>query len=226
MDTKNNQESLFHGAVLASVGHAVYVCRAPDFAAENSWDGQNYNVQDSQGSRGTISFHRDGVVGAFFMADCDRDPFRGGVLIPPRDLLEGAPKSLRDLAESEAFQYLLQEYDGETRPIVTAAFWGESNTGPLCSIETWPETLEHGACLVELVMLGPQAAMEERIKEYRFSKSEVELIWTVFGRRMAEGANPIDLTPSERDTLRSNAISDVAWDACRESFAEIDILTN
>lgn len=41
------------------------VVHYPDLSSEHSWDGMNYNVQDSSGGRGTITFDGSYCVGAF-----------------------------------------------------------------------------------------------------------------------------------------------------------------
>ncbi|OUB16011.1 hypothetical protein BK708_24175 [Bacillus thuringiensis serovar yunnanensis] len=52
-----DKEQLWKGCVLNSIAHAINVAHCPDFSHESSWDGFNYNMQDSQGRQGTITFH-------------------------------------------------------------------------------------------------------------------------------------------------------------------------
>ncbi|MGG4154302.1 hypothetical protein [Peribacillus muralis] len=59
-----NYQNLWNGCILASIAHAIMVTEYPDFFYEHSWDDNNYNVQDGQGTRGTISFKDN-----FFIVD-------------------------------------------------------------------------------------------------------------------------------------------------------------
>jgi len=58
-------ETLWKGCILASIAHAIMVSHYPEFSNEHSWDGINYSVQDTSGTRGTITFHSEYCVGAF-----------------------------------------------------------------------------------------------------------------------------------------------------------------
>ena len=60
-----DRNQLWEGCILASIAHAIMVAHYPDISHEQSWDGFNYSVQDSSGTRGTITFHPNFLVGAF-----------------------------------------------------------------------------------------------------------------------------------------------------------------
>ena len=48
--------AMWPGCVLASVAHAVFLCRAPLMAYERSWNSSIYRVTDSQGTNGAVVF--------------------------------------------------------------------------------------------------------------------------------------------------------------------------
>src|SRR5262245_39756267 len=64
------------GAILASLAHACFIVAKPVLSNEQYWAGRNYCVEDSAGSFGTVTFDSDKVVGAFFSAGSERNPFK------------------------------------------------------------------------------------------------------------------------------------------------------
>ena len=119
------QRLIWPGAILGSIAHAIFVCRYPDLAHEQSWDGANYNVQDSAGSRGTIAFSESSFVAVFFYEGSNRNPFRSKSSYTLERFFAGLPEDLKAVANEEALQYVLQEFGGSTVPIITSAFWGD-----------------------------------------------------------------------------------------------------
>jgi hypothetical protein len=143
---------LWPGSLLASIAHAIFVARAPFLAHEQSWDGRNYNVQDSQGSRGTIAYGEDKncFVGVFFLQTSRRNPLKQGTLdageatISVRDV----PEQLKELCQG-ALQYVLQEVAGKTVPVITSAFWSDPTSSGVTASEPWSDVVTHGAVLVK-----------------------------------------------------------------------------
>ncbi|GAB2023865.1 hypothetical protein RyT2_29470 [Pseudolactococcus yaeyamensis] len=105
--------------IYRTIAHAVSLLTDPYFDYEHSWDGNNYSLQDSQGGKSTISFFKGLVVGAFRNENLPQD-FKSAV-----SLLEGADEKFIELAKSEAFEYLLDDLNGEVQPFVMTTFWGE-----------------------------------------------------------------------------------------------------
>jgi hypothetical protein len=89
------KSSLWRGSVLTSIAHAIFIARAPSLSHEQSWNGRDYSVQDSHGSRGTVAFGdaEDHFVALFFRTESG--PVRGSGV----DLFLGMPGELRTLAE-------------------------------------------------------------------------------------------------------------------------------
>jgi hypothetical protein len=83
----------WQGCVLASIAHAVFLCRAPLLAHERSWNGSTYGVTDSQGTSGAIVFGEDRhqFVAAFFAEHSSRNPFGGAGANADAGLLERIP---------------------------------------------------------------------------------------------------------------------------------------
>src|SRR5690348_4979631 len=99
-------DHLWRGCILASVMHAVAMTAFPELAYEHSWDGPNYSVNDSAGTRGTITFGDSGFVALFRDEhSSELHVLSGDVVECP--LLHGAPRTIVELAREEALQYLL-----------------------------------------------------------------------------------------------------------------------
>ena len=106
--------ALWQGCVLASIAHAVFLCRAPLWAHERSWNGSTYGVTDSQGTHGAIVFGEDRqqFIAAFFAEHSSRNPFgRAG-------------------AAGNADAGLLERIPRELKPFIAAFFAEHSNHNP------------------------------------------------------------------------------------------------
>ncbi len=99
-------DELWQGSILMSIAHAIFIADAPELAYENSWEGCNYSLNNSQGSRGTITFDSNFYVAVF------RNDAVGTDGISANEYLTHAPKEIIELAEKEAFQYMLDEVNG------------------------------------------------------------------------------------------------------------------
>jgi len=208
--------------ILASIVHAVMNARFPQLSHEQAWDGSNYNVQDSEGSRGTVSFQGDDAFcAAFFLDTSERNPFRSGTEAQPTERLLGAPHRIVQLAQTETFQYLLQDWKGQPRPIVTAAFWGVG--GDSGAAEPWPQVIQHGASLIQRQCLPIRAAWDDWKRAYEMSDPELSLAKELFDRRR-KVSGPVKLTSSEEAELANFAAEGDGLAECLESLAEVQIV--
>jgi hypothetical protein len=82
---------------------------------KQSWDGFNYNVQDSSGTRGTITFHSNYFVAAF----CNDHSERLSNYINALDYFRDAPYEVKQLAANETLQYLQDDVNGNDVPLIT-----------------------------------------------------------------------------------------------------------
>ena len=157
------------GSLLASIAHAIFVARAPFLAHEQSWDGRHYNIQDSQGSRGTIAFGDDDscFVAVFYLETSERNPLKRGMhdaseaTAPVRHV----PDQLRALSQ-EALQYVLQDMGGQPVPVITAAFWSDPGGPRVTAGEPWPDVVKHGAILAAKQFLSRDAAIRKWATEF------------------------------------------------------------
>jgi hypothetical protein len=119
-------------------------------------------------------------VGVFFDEHSSRNPFRPGSDYIPERLFTGMPDNLRSLADDEALQYVLQEYQGAIAPVFTAVFWDDGER--LAAAELWQRVLAH---LVRLQLMDAEDALAEWQKAYEMSSSQVTLARCLFDRKMA-----------------------------------------
>jgi hypothetical protein len=210
------------GSMLASIAHAVFVARAPVMAHAQSWDGQSYNMQDSEGSRGVIAFGKDK---RFFVALFYRE---GNPVKRGRDenyaasVLRVVPAQLEKLA-LEAMQYILNDIGGKAVPVATAAFWSDPGGPRVAAAEPWQDVLEYGAFLAKNQVLPTDLGLRRWVLEFELSPAETDLTEALFKRRCAS-TEPVWLTTDETERLQATADGAAGFQACRESLAEIGLL--
>jgi hypothetical protein len=219
-------KNIYPGAIFASIAHAIFILKAPFLAHEQSWDGNNYNVQNSEGSRGTIAFEGDGsnFVGVFYLGESRRNPtrFRPVDVKLSLSFLHGLPIELKILAD-EALQYVLQDIDGKNLPIITAAFWGKLNDSRISAIEPWPDVVKNGAVLIKNQTLQTTDAIHAWSKEFEFTPSQTSLTTLIFEKKMIAKRSPVYLTPADAQQLLSMADDNEGFQACQESLGEIGV---
>ncbi|MEJ9115911.1 hypothetical protein LAV76_24410 [Bacillus paramobilis] len=209
-----DKEQLWKGCILKSIANAIFVAHAPDFSHESSWDGFNYSMQDSQGGRGTITFHPDYTIVCLQDVNSERiDEW-----IDAANYFEGAPSEVIDIAKEEALQYVLEEVEGETVPFITAAFWIEESGA--YSIDSFEEMEEHGGFLLEIPLLDLQSAIE-RLEEYELTEEQIELLQLVYERKIKNPNEEIMLSKEEVAMIGTD--DDEGLEVCKDSFEEMNI---
>jgi hypothetical protein len=215
------KQRLWEGAILGSIVHAIMTARYPELAHEQSWDGMNYNVQDSMGSRGTVSFSDRRVVGAFFDAKSTRNPLQSESAYDLAKVLRAVPSEHLRLAQTEALQYLLQDYRGATVPVVTAIFWNVGDR--MAAAEPWQQVYEHGAHLLRIQLLDADSALQEWAQAYNMSAGQLALAQRIFELKRQKPEAPVALGDDALAVLQVDAKGSEGLDASREAFAEFGI---
>jgi hypothetical protein len=210
-----DREQLWEGCILASLAHAIMVAHYPELSHEQSWDGFNYNVQDSSGARGTITFHPNYLVGAF------RNEYseRVSKYIDALDYFLGAPEEANSLAVNETLQYLLDDIDGMTVPIVTTAFW--SNSDGIYSKDKFEDFFENGGFLIARQVTNFDTAINEWKEDFEMSETQVNLLRSVFERKISNPTGDIVLNEDEIKMIESD--NEEGLNESRISFEEIGI---
>lgn len=212
-------ERLRNGAILTTIAHALWVVANPTFAYELSWDGKNYNRNNSQGARGTVTFAEEGVVGLFYDLHSERSPYRHNASFDMQKYLAPMPAHLRVIAQQETMWYLVDEYQGNKIPVVTTAFWSIGNV--LTAAETWEEVTKHGAHVVRLETIDEQTAMAELVRNYVFSATQIGAIRSVYLHRINSRNLPLAVKQNEIESFLVNGRAGI--DDCMELLASIGI---
>jgi hypothetical protein len=218
------KHAIWSGAILGSIAHAIAVSRYPSFANEQSWDGTNYSVQDSAGSRGTIAFSDDRLVGVFFLDSSNRNPFHSKLPYDIDRFFRGMPQSLNSLAQKEALQYVLQEVNDAVVPVITCAFWADEKSDTLFAAESWPDVIKHGASLIYNQLLDSQKSLLAWQADYELTQIETNLIQSLYYRKLAHPSAIIYLDPLMRVLLEKNSAGQQGIEACQVSLSEIGIM--
>ncbi|NJL33334.1 MAG: hypothetical protein HC893_05080 [Chloroflexaceae bacterium] len=202
METFPTRSQLWSGVVLSTIAHAIWVFADPTLSYEKSWDGKNYSVQNSMGARGTITFSDEKVVGVFFDENSPRNPFRLRSKYNLLDFFRGSHSELLDLAQNETLQYLLGEYNGELIPLITSAFWNEGEF--LTAAEPWSDVILHGAHLIRTETLNTSDALTILQGDYEFSLPQVNLVQSLFDRKMKESHSATFVSSKELEILNAD----------------------
>jgi hypothetical protein len=180
-DSGYTRRELWRGAVLGTIAHAVSLLNYPELASEQSWDGPNYNVQNTMGCLGTVTFESALVTAAFFdprskMAETiDMETYEA------ERFFESAGSGVLSLAKRETFQYLLQKLNDIPEPVITSAFWTINDR--IVAAKPWSEVLRDGAHLVEIQLLPPDAAISAWSETLSLSDDEANLVKRLFEER-------------------------------------------
>lgn len=204
-----------HSRVLySSIAHAISLSKYPELSYEQSWDGNNFSIQDGSGVRGTISFTDKLIVGAF---RSDRMIDRNKV--EASSYLKGASSQLISYAESETFRYLLDNINGVVVPSVTAVFFGEneeiSSTDSLNDFKLLTDNL------VDFIFLNEKENREYWIEQYEFSNDEINIIDELYQSRLLDPTDEIRVPHKILSSL--DFISEDAKEEVEISLTELNI---
>ena len=180
------RNQLWEGCMYASIVHSIMSAHYPYVSHERSWDGINYSIPG-----GTITFNNSGCVGVFRTYDSERINKN----IKAEEYFEGAPKKIIDLAKEEALLYVLEEVEGEIRPIITTAIWEEN--GVFQSLDTQSSFMEHGGEVIENLLLEINEVKEILKEEYEMEEKHCDLALSLFKRKIANPTEKIILTSDE-----------------------------
>ena len=168
-----NPKKLYEACILSSLTHAVAVGMYPELNYEHSWDKINYSMNDSEGCRATITFHKDYIIAVFQDSSCVHTD------VDALDFFEGAPKEIIELAKNETLQYVLENVDGIVKPVISTAFWGDWNE--LYSVIPFDEIVDKGAHIIPF-----KEAMEEWSDHYDLDESQIKFIKHLFDKKIKE----------------------------------------
>jgi len=218
--TSPTNSQLWRGAVLSTIAHAIAVVADPSFAYELGWDGPNYVHQDSQGTRGTVTFLDGFAIGAFCDDNSPRAPWNSEGTYDLQFYLAEMPDDVRVAARDQTLKYLYDEWDEVSGPIITAVFWSDNEY--TYAGEPWQDVVFHGAHLLRIELMETEQAIQELRAEYEFSELQVTLLRQLFNRKVAQPDSSIELNKQELEMLQVNG--SIGLTEGRELLASIGFL--
>lgn len=205
-----NPKELYEGCILSSLTHAVAVGMYPELNYEHSWDKLNYNMNDSEGCRATITFHKNHIIAVFQ----DNDYVDTG--LDALNFFKGAPQEIIELAKNETLQYVLENVGDAVKPLITSAFWG--NWNELYSVQPFDEIVDKGAHILMVQLLPFKEAMEELSDYYDLDKTQVKFIKILFDNKIKDNENSIILNKDDKKYLYGDV------QECLVSLRELNII--
>ncbi|OAB37798.1 hypothetical protein [Paenibacillus glacialis] len=216
LNNQLNKNNLWSGCMLAAVAHAIMVAHYPELSYEHSWDGLNYSVVDGSGGRGTITFNDKYCVGAFRNENVTRTEFSTAI-----DFFNGSPKEVFELAKNETLEYLLEETeDGMSMPLITTSFWGDDNN--IISVDNIVRLVQNGGYLLEKQLMEYESAVEAWRDYYEMTDVQVDLLGSIYNRKVKNLENTIVLTKREIEMIGTK--SPEGLKESNTSFEEIGIV--
>ncbi|MGM1022549.1 MAG: hypothetical protein ACQEXV_18960 [Bacillota bacterium] len=210
-----NNHDLWKGCILSSIAHAIMVAHYPELSYEHSWDGMNYSVIDGTGGRATITFSEKYCVAAFRNDNVTRSDISAAI-----DFFEGAPNEVLELAKNETLEYLLEEgEDGVPIPSITTAFWGDQDN--VISIDNVVRIVLNGGYLLEIQLMEYDSAVESWRGYYEMTDEQVDLLKSIYTRKIKDLSNDIILTKKEIEAIGTS--DPEGLNESETSFGEIGI---
>jgi len=207
--------------MLAAIAHAVMTALYPDLSIEHSWDGISYNVQDGAGTRGTITFH-DVVTVAAFRNECSSRLHNGDLTQTVQKSLLNTPPAVHEVAVSETLQYLLDEVEGQTIPLITSLFYGVKDDFE--SNDKIEDLLKHCVDIIETQRLGcTDEAFKSWQDYYEMTQAQSDLVLSLYQRKVLNPEIEIILTHEETNHIGMEKAEGI--EECRESLAELGIIS-
>ncbi len=206
-------ELLYRGCLIASISHAIMTNVYPELSYEQSWDGKNYSIQNTQGLRGTITFEKNFCVGAIRN---DVSAVTDSMQRTER-ILKDFPATVACVAREEALQYLLVNTAGKAVPAVTSMFWSDKSMH-YYSEDNFP-SLQQDIVLFSRHLLPVDRAIREWQTYYDMDKDAVELVWYLLKQKKQNGSPKVVLDREKAMLIPGCQL----LPECEESFRELNI---
>lgn len=203
MNNKNYNElqldliKLWEGCILVSIAHAIMVSKYPLLSFEHSWDKFNYNIQDGNGKRGTITFYNNYCVAAFR----NEKSYRMKEVINNCEYLEKYFYNCEDdifkVAKNETLQYLLDDTNYGIYPCITSIFWGKLDSNKVYSNDTLNDIFFNGGDLIRYHLLKYNDAIDRLIDIYNMNNNQIILLEKIFKIKIKVKNTPIFLPKND-----------------------------
>lgn len=205
--------SLYRRCIVASIAHAIMVGKYDLLSAEQSWQGSNYTFQNMEGVRGVISFSENYYV-CVVQNSVSYNRYAANKI---SELFHGAEKNIIELAEDEALQYMLVNYNGNNIPFISAVFWGINDNN--FSNQSEKEIIKLSEKIILPFLYSEEDAKKYWGNYYEMNEAQYKMMEDIYDRRIILDGR-INLTRDEKNRL-------LEWfdniEECIESFKELNI---
>lgn len=211
---KITKEKLLKGCLLSSIAHAIMTNIYPELSYEQSWDGNNFSMQDENGIRGTITFLDDYCIGAI------RNN-RGKIIYGNEainSMIMAFPAKLVGVAQNDTLQYLLDYQNGACVPAITSIFFCDNNG--LVAANGNNASLQSDFTLFRLCLLPQYEAVEAWRDYYGMNSETIRLLHELLEQKDYDLLKPIYLSNSQKRMIPGDFLNE----ECKESFSELNII--
>lgn len=124
------------------------------------------------------------------------------------------------MAKNETLEYLLEEDEkGTISPSITTAIWGDNDT--ITSIDNIVRIVQCGGYLLEKQLLDSDVAIEGWRDYYEMTSEQVDLLRSIYVRKINKPHEKITLTKSEIKQIGTESIEGLSESV--NSFEEIGV---
>lgn len=209
-----NYNHIYKTTIIASIAHAIMVATYPELSYEHSWDGFNYNFNNGEGDKMTLSFINGICVGGIFSND-------SGYIKNLDRYLTNAPQEIKKIFIEETSQYFLENIDGNVTPILSTVFWLEVDNINL--IETYEDFQSNGGYVLESFSLDIEDFFSKCEEYYEMNLKQLKLLKSLSEKKLNKIKMMIPLTEQEISMIGGDK---EYWYESKESFEEINIYMN
>ena len=174
-NTNIKKEIVYNNSLIATIAHSIMVSTYPELSFEQSWDGYNYNTQESDGTKSTISFHPTGLVAASFYP-YSISKYNG------TDFFNLAGDEVLNIAKDDTLQYLLQKINGDVVPVISSGLWEVNNN--IYTPEFTFHTLNNDFPSLERLLLEFEDAIEFWAEYYDMSDNQVNFLIDIYNKKL------------------------------------------
>lgn len=207
------RSELFKGCLIASISHAIMTNVYPDLSYEQSWDGFNYLMQNTEGLRGTITFDADYCVGAIRNETVG---FIGDIEFIQK-ITSDFPLKVVDKAYNETLQYLLTEVNGTVVPCVTSMFWADNDM--IHYQKENAANLQEDLFLFKKILVPEEKAINEWKEYYDMDLKTIGLLKYLYHEKAKCFTGKIVLNDKQKRLIPGDVINS----ECIESLKELNI---
>lgn len=214
MKKKMSKDIIKRNCLIASIAHAIFTCKNPDWDFLQSWDNNNYSIQDAAGIRGTISFYEDFCIGCF----------RNDKSKPIKDFNAKISKFSEHIIKEflqETSQYLLDDLNGKITPVISSLFYCDNKYIEILSSINSIKKNGMSICL-PLFERNLEKSVHYWGDEFNLTSEDVELLIRILNIKTNNFNEKMQLNSSEDLSLVKSKINKKAI----QTFRELNIYIN